>query len=276
VAHVAPGEHWEKGNNTRGLMTVVNRLGDPNNGDNTITVFFERGVRDGVWTLRLSGRRADSGEFHSWIERNEQGQSRFVGSPNGSYAISNRHTLSSIACGRESIVVGAYDAYEDDLPLYELSSSGPTTDDRDELYAQPTLCAPGATVLAAQSGTEVLRHRESGTSLSAAAVTGTVALMLAEARACEIDLPSCDIRKVLIDTVRPGGRDWSRDAGGAGRVDASAAVEKVRHMQSDPHEHGLAARWVKKSGALLGFVTICVAVAVAVRGIIPPSHQIPR
>jgi hypothetical protein len=192
-----------------------------------------------VWTVRLRGRRINGGEFHAWIERNEQGQSRFVKPRNKSYTISNRYTLSSIACGHESIVVGSYNAYEDDLPLSERSSSGPTRDRRDEAHRQPTLSAPGDNVLAAQSGTTVLRHRESGTSMSAAAVTGTVALMLAEARACGIDLSSAEIRNILTDTVRPAGPDWNPEAGGAGRLDASAAVAAVRHRRANSEEHGL-------------------------------------
>jgi subtilisin family serine protease len=237
VAHVDPGEHWEKGGNTKGLITVVNRLREPNNGENTITMFFERGVRDGVWTVRLHGRHAERGDFHAWIERNERGQSRFLKSPGRTYAINNQCTLNSIACGRESIVVGSYNAYENDLPLSELSSSGPTRDNRDEAHRQPTLCAPGDLVLAAQSGTKVLRHRESGTSMSAAAVTGTVALTLAEAYARGIDLSSAELRKILIDTVRPGGGDWSQDAGGAGRLDASAAIAAVQNLQANSQKH---------------------------------------
>lgn len=250
VAHVDPGEHWEKGGNTKGLITVVNRLREPNNADNTITLFFERGVLAGDWTVRLHGRRTERVEFHAWIERNERCQSRFVKPRNKSYTISNQCTLSSIACGRESIVVGAYDAYEDDLPLYELSSSGPTRDNRNDAHAQPTLSAPGYTVLAAQSGTQVLRHRESGTSMSAAAVTGTVALMLADAHRREDDLSSAEIRKILVDTARPGGSDWSRDAGGAGRLDAARAIERVRHRQGNTHEHGLGIKVVNAFKAL--------------------------
>src|SRR6185295_17905655 len=114
----------------------------------------------------------------AWIERDQGGQSRFVKSKDKSYEVSNECSLSSIACGRETIVVGSYDAHESDLPLSEFSSSGPTRDKRE----QPTLSAPGEQVLAAQSRTLVLRHRQSGTSISAAVVTGAVALMLSEAR----------------------------------------------------------------------------------------------
>jgi subtilisin family serine protease len=227
VARVKPRCIWEKTDASRGLMTVVNRLDDPNNRDNTINVFFERGVRDGVWTLRLRGDHVRDGNFHAWIERDESGQSRFVKPKDKAYLVSNEYTLSSIACGHETIVVGSYNAYEADLPLSEFSSAGPTRDIRDQ--QQPTLCAPGEDMLVAQSTTEVLRRRQSGTSLSAAVVTGTVALILAEAREQGITLTADQIRKILIGTAHrdtTNGNQWDSGAG-YGRVCAKAAVADV-------------------------------------------------
>src|ERR1044072_8928802 len=138
-------------------MTIVNRLAHPNNKDttgnqdNTINVFFERGVREGIWTLRLRGDsvRDGGGSFHAWIERDDYGQSKFVKPKDKSYKISNEYTLSSLACGRETIVVGSCNAYEPALPMSQFSSSGPTRDNR----KQPTVCAPGENVLAAESRT---------------------------------------------------------------------------------------------------------------------------
>jgi subtilisin family serine protease len=235
VARVKPCEVWEKSRDSKGLVTIVNRVHDSNNGDNTINVFFERGVRDGVWTLRLFGDSARDGHFHAWIERDQGGQSRFIKSKDTSYAVSDECTLSSIACGHETIVVGSYDAHESDLPLSEFSSSGPTRDKRE----QPTLSAPGEQVLAAQSRTLVLRHRQSGTSISAAVVTGAVALMLSEARERGLTLTASQIREILIRTARkdpPSGDGW--DPGyGYGRVSAKAAFEYARYdLESDPRQ----------------------------------------
>ena len=231
VRRIKPGRIWEKNIGKNGLMTVVNRLAHPNNKDttanrdNTINVFFERGVRDGVWTLRLRGDSVRDGRFHAWIERDDHGQSMFAKPKDKSYTISNECTLNSIACGHETIVVGSYNAYEPDLPMSEFSSSGPTRDNRE----QPTVCAPGENVLAAESRTLVLRHRRSGTSISAAVVTGTVALMLSEAK--ERKITADQIRRVLIRTARKdpsGGYDW--DPGfGYGRVRSSAAAVDVRN-----------------------------------------------
>jgi subtilisin family serine protease len=235
VARVKPGDTWEKVKGDKGLMTVVNRLNDPNNGDNTINIFFERGLSYGIWTLRLHGDCVQDGRFHAWIERDERGQSRFVKPQDKSYMVSNQCTLSSIACGHETIVVSAYNAYESDLPLSESSSSGPTRDNRKQ--QQPTISAPGKDVIAAQSGTLVLRHRQSGTSIAAAVVTGTIALMLAEAQALGMALTAKQIREILIRTAfrnPSGSRHW--DPGfGFGRVCAKAAVAEVsRNLNEEP------------------------------------------
>lgn len=226
MATVKPCHIWEKTGAKKEQMTVINRLRDSNNKDNVINVFFERGVRPGIWTLRLRGDSVCDGKFHAWIERDERGQSRFEKPKDRSYLVSNECTLSSIACGHETIVVGSYDAYESDRPLSEFSSMGPTRDTRD--YQQPTLCAPGDRVLLAEPRSEVLRHRQSGTSISAAVVTGTVALILAEARKQNISLTSTQIREILISTAHRDGRSDIWDKGfGYGRVCLRAAVNDV-------------------------------------------------
>jgi subtilisin family serine protease len=231
VAKVRPREVWGTPRGCTDRMLVVNRLDDPNNGDNTINLFFERGVTPGDWTLRLRGDIVHDGNFHAWIERDDQGQSRFVNSLDESYEISNEYTLSSIANGRETIVVSSYNAYKADLPLSDSSSSGPTRDKdlREQRQWQPTISAPGEEVLAAQSGTVVLRHRQSGTSLAAPVVTGAVALMLTRAQERGINLTACEIRKILIRTAHrnpPVGSGW--DAGfGFGRICASLAMADV-------------------------------------------------
>jgi subtilisin family serine protease len=239
VARVRPCQIWETTESSKGRMSVVNRLGHPHYRDNTITVFFERGVSAGVWTLRLLGDAVRDGNFHVWIDRDDQGQSRFVKPKDKSYVISNDCTLNSIACGYKAIVVGSYNAYETNQPLSDTSSSGPTRDKRQ----QPTISAPGEKVMAAQSGTLVLRHRQSGTSIAAAVVTGTVALMLSEALAAGITLATEQIRDILIRTARKsptGGNQW--DSGyGHGRVCIKTAIEDVTSGTESNHQQASAA-----------------------------------
>ena len=243
VARVRPdaawdGRDWEKGRR-KGLITVINRTCDPNNGDNTINIFFDRGVRAGEWTLRLLGDSVqEKGNFHAWIERDEAGQSRFIRSKRKSYQISNQCTLSSIACGRKSIVVASYDAHDPDRQLAETSSSGPTRDklpksttkrgnERTDSELQPTVSAPGEEVLAAQPRTLVLRQRQSGTSIAAAAVSGLVALILSEAQRRDIQLSSDEIKQLL---KRTDNAKW--DPGyGYGRVCVDAALAELSKLQ---------------------------------------------
>jgi subtilisin family serine protease len=232
VMRVKPGQTRSIRDDRRGLITAVNRLNDPNNGDNNINVFFESGLRDGVWTIRLCGDRVEDGHFHAWIERDERGQSRFVRSADDSYSVNGDVTLGSIACGHYSITVGSFDAHEAALPLAESSSSGPTRDHRRKPHEKPELSAGGERVLAAQSETLVLRHRQSGTSMAAAVVSGTVALMLAEAHQKREGVPPLhleidEIRDILISTARPATSKTWDPRFGYGRVCAAEAVKRV-------------------------------------------------
>ena len=232
VMSAKPGKRQIKCDDKHGLLILVNRKGDRSTRLNSINVFFERTLRDGVWTVRLKGQQVKNGRFHAWIERDERGQSRFVESVDEQYLVGGDYTLGSIACGKDTIVVGSYDAHDSDLQLADSSSSGPTADGREK----PELSAPGEGVLAAQSGTGVLRHRQSGTSLAAAVVSGTVALMLAEAHDPDgpkppMDLDIDQIRKILIRTARPATSEPWDPRFGYGRVSAAEAVKQVAELR---------------------------------------------
>ena len=203
----------------RVLIFVANRLADPNNGDNMIGVFLESGLPAGQWTVRLHGVAVQDGSFHAWIERDNRFPSRFA-PPHD-----NTHTLGSISCGHETIVVGSYDAHKTSLPLSYFSSAGPTRDGREK----PEISAPGHDVFAARSRTLTGVVRMSGTSMAAPAVTGIVALMMGQAHAQEMSLSVQQIRKILADTARrdpPDGNGW-HNRFGSGRVSASRSVEAV-------------------------------------------------
>lgn len=234
-------------------IVVANRRNDSCNGDNTINIFIDHELLPGTWTIRLIPASVTDGQFHAWIERDETGPSQFKTPVAGdSYQIDDAVTLGSIACGEKSIVVGSYHAHKAGEPLSANSSSGRTRDHR----KKPELSAPGEHVLAAYSGTRVRRNTLSGTSMSAPAVAGVVALMLAEAQSRRVTLSADDIRDILIRTARKEpptvGGDWDADHGfwhpryGFGRVSATAAVAEVTSLKRGKKR--------KKAGASAGKV----------------------
>jgi subtilisin family serine protease len=163
------------------------------------------------------------GDFHAWIERDETGQARFLkpeeireqpvnpkkilkeSEESSFYKIDDRHTLSSIACGEKTIVVGSYNARLSKTPLAPTSSSGPSLNTKAK--NKPDLSAPGEFILAAHSRTLVMRNRASGTSLSAPVVTGIVASMLSAANdsvinARGVKLSAGEIRQLLVGSLQ--------------------------------------------------------------------------
>jgi subtilisin family serine protease len=208
------------------LFFVAHRQGDPNNGDNTIGIFMNTSVMSSSLPtelkLRLHGVAIANGQFHAWIERDDYGQSSFA-PPHD-----NSHTLGSISCGQHSLVVGSYDAHTAGQPLSWFSSAGPTRDGRQK----PEISAPGHNVWAANSSTRVGITRMSGTSMAAPAITGVVALVLAEARSLNQELTVEQIRDILAKNARLNPPDvaWN-DRYGMGRVNASASVQQVGNLE---------------------------------------------
>lgn len=195
-----------------GDLTAIfasSRLDDPNNHDNVIGVWLAPGLPAGDWTLRLASLTGRAASYHAWIERMDWAQSSFA-EPVAS------HTLGSISTGRQSVVVGAFDAHKAALPVASFSSSGPTRDGR----PKPEVSAPGVNVVAARSRTADGVIRKSGTSMAAPAVTGLVALMLAEARRQGVRLDSQALRAQLMAGVETRG-EWDPQLG-VGRVSAKA------------------------------------------------------
>jgi subtilisin family serine protease len=117
------------------------------------------------------------------------------------------------------------DAHKPSLPISYFSSAGPTRDGREK----PEVSAPGHAVLAAKSRSRTGVTRMSGTSMAAPAVTGTIALLLAEARARHQSVSIDQIRQALIASARhnpPQGSGWDPRYG-HGRVSAQGAVASV-------------------------------------------------
>jgi subtilisin family serine protease len=226
VARVAPGATVQVQNSagqTVGL--VANRLADPNNGDNTINVWWSARMPKGQWTLRLASA-AGAVPFHAWLERNDSAQASFT-----SHRVDS-HTLGTISCGQESIVVASYDAHKPGTPLSWFSSTGPTRDGRQK----PEVSAPGHDVVAARSTSLNGSTAMSGTSMAAPATTGLVALVLARAKARKLKLNAAQIRQVVINSCRrapPSGTAWDA-AYGHGRISGQAAVVQLMGAAPPP------------------------------------------
>ncbi|MEM6251330.1 MAG: S8 family peptidase [Cyanobacteria bacterium P01_D01_bin.156] len=207
------------------IFFIAHNREDPLNGDNSIGIFMNASsgapIPPSKITVRLHGISITDGNFHAWIERDDDGPSRFA-SPHDS-----SHTLSSIACGKCSIVVGSYDAYSPGQPISDFSSAGPTRDKRQK----PEISAPGHNVMAASSASGIGVTSKSGTSMAAPAVSGVIALMLAEARNLNKDLSIEKIREVLAESARSTLPDTEWHARyGKGRIDANLALQVIRKM----------------------------------------------
>ncbi|MGB3655278.1 MAG: S8 family peptidase [Rivularia sp. (in: cyanobacteria)] len=214
------GEIVDEHDNT--VIYLSHRFCDPNNGDNMIGVFMESKLPGGIWTVRLHGVEVTSGNFHAWIEREDGSQTSFVP------PYDRTHTVNSIGCGHNIIMVGCYDPTKPNQPLSYFSSSGPTRDGRQK----PDFIAAGQNIWAASSLTQTKSSRKSGTSMSAPVVTGIIALMLSEANARNIKLDINQIRDILIQSAEnnPPQDPLKKARYGYGPINAQAAISAVRAM----------------------------------------------
>ncbi|MEO0685164.1 MAG: S8 family peptidase, partial [Cyanobacteria bacterium J06649_11] len=183
------GEIIDEDDNT--VIYLSHRFSDPNNGDNMIGIFMESRLPGGIWTIRLHGIKVKNGYFHAWIEREDGHQTSFV-PPHD-----NTHTVNSIGCGNNAIMVGSYDPTKPKQPISYFSGSGPTRDGRQK----PDFIAPGQNIWSAASLTKTKSYRKSGSSMAAPVVTGIIALMLSEANTRNISLDISQIRDILIQSA---------------------------------------------------------------------------
>jgi subtilisin family serine protease len=235
IGPVAPGEHIENQMLAdRTMVSIYNRLSDPKNGDNCISVFLSPfmgrpviGITAGSWKVRLTGKVIRSGTFNAWIERDDPGQGDAAGQwrlPSffGRNSFVDHSTLSSLACGPRVTGVTNYDQARERLAA--TSSQGPTRDGR----LKPEIAAPGTDIVAASGfdpGAQWVAM--SGTSMASPHVAGVSALMLS----LNPRLTAAQISGIIRRTSQPlpgASYAWSNDAG-FGVIDAQACLaEAVR------------------------------------------------
>jgi len=155
------------------------------NDSNLAALLLGPDAEPGEWRLRLIGERVSDGSFHAWIESVLNRPASFV-SPDVTC------TLSALACGHQSVVVGSCAGHSEACACSHFSGSGPTRDGRQK----PDLCAPGEAIVAAAScspGPVAM----TGTSMAAPAVAGHIASLLGEAHARSQALTVTEIREIL-------------------------------------------------------------------------------
>lgn len=198
--------------NTR-VGRIIHRQNDPNNQDNQVDILLDSSLPNGIWNVELQSVGDDSISFHSWIERDDYGQSKFVREDDD-----HTHTLGSISCGHDTLAIASYDARVPDSALSAFTAEGPTRDNR----FKPEVSSPGHQILAARSLTQQ-STRMSGTSMAAPHVTGLIALLM---QAAKRPLTIQEIRDAVINNTRrnpPNAHGW-HSRYGYGRVDAVAVV----------------------------------------------------
>ena len=210
---LAPGTNEALEANESIAVFASSRLHEPNNRSHVIAIWLAPGLDGGNWTVRIRSANGKAANYHAWIERMDHAQGHFINS-------TPTHTLGSISTGHETVVVGSYNAHVSSFPISPFSSCGPTRDGRQK----PEISAPGHHVRAACSREKDALERMSGTSMAAPAVSGLIALLLAEAKRNGLSLTSSAIRDQLqahSEDGPPVGTQW-HPRYGAGRASGKA------------------------------------------------------
>jgi subtilisin family serine protease len=223
IGPIKPGKYKENYQLDDGtFVSIYNDLYHPANGSNYIAVYLSpyfgsiiKGVKPGVWTVRLQGAEVRDGRFHGWIERDDpdplikDGPVELWSFPSFFTPESNvdESSVSSLSCGHNVISVANLDKGAD--IINPSSSEGPTRDGR----PKPDVAAPG-TKIAAACGFDDEREwiGMSGTSMASPFVAGVVGLMLS----VDSTLTAAQIGGIIRCTASPlPGADfnWRKDAG---------------------------------------------------------------
>jgi subtilisin family serine protease len=234
---VSSGETVNINSNNSIVGRIIHRKSDPNNGDNHIDILLDPSLPSGVWRVLLKNAGTVDASFHSWIERDDQGQSEFVSSDDD-----RKSTIGSISCGELSIAVGSYLS---GLPSRELSpftAEGPTRDGKQK----PEVSAPGQFLhpywqqgIKAANSLSSGTVRMSGTSMASPHVAGLLALIM---QASPIVLSAEELREILIKATRntpPSALNKWDSRYGFGRVDALQCLRIIIPQQPVASDEGV-------------------------------------
>jgi len=226
LGRIPLGQSKSANSNGETVVLIAHRKDDPNNHDNQIDIFVSKNFGYGKWSIILHPVNINNGTYYSWIERDPArgGQSTFSFNTSKSC-----HTLGSISTGKLTIAVGSYDPRDPNRTISNFSSSGPTRDGREK----PEVSAPGHKIWSAMARSTITR--KSGTSMSAPAVTGTIALMMQAAKQKGKNIGIHEIRKIIIDNSQelppPIGQFDFRY--GNGRIDAFRSTKEIIEGNGD-------------------------------------------
>ncbi len=240
---VKPREYIENFRLPSGVtLSIYNELYHPTNGGNYISIYLSpnlevdgfRGIKPGIWKVRLRGDEVRDGRFDAWIERDDpmeigrDGGRRLFRFPSFFTEKSNvdSHSITSLACGHRVIAVANLD--EANQRINPSSSQGPTRDGR----CKPEIAAPGTKVIAANgfADPEEPWISMTGTSMASPYVAGVVGLMMA----MNHELTAAQCLGILQRTARPlagASYKWVNDVG-FGRLDPEAAIEEARAINT--------------------------------------------
>lgn len=248
VAVKPPGEDWIKDikpgefiqnhfTKKRSVVSIFNRVYDPGNGWNKISVhltpFYGKesviGIANGVWKVRLTGTAIRDGQYHGWIERDDPvlrkstEESELWQFPSFFSQATNvdDSSISTLACGDRVIAVANYDLMQEKINVS--SSQGPTRDGGQK----PDIAAPGTSIWAANGfDREVLWTAKTGTSMASPYVAGIAAAMMANAPS---PLTSSQILGIIRRTAKPRAGDtyhWQNTIG-FGLLDPAACIKEA-------------------------------------------------
>ncbi len=218
-------------------LSIYNELYHPTNGANYISIYLSpnlqpgeiRGVKAGVWRIRLTGDDIRDGSFHGWIERDDPQEIGRIGGRRvfkfpsffSAESMVDSHSISSLACGHRVIAVANLDLKTTRVNV--TSSQGPTRDMR----LKPDIAAGGTDIRAAKGFPldKATWVSMSGTSMASPHVAGVVGLMLA----ANSELTAAQCSGILRRTARPlpgDSYEWRNDAG-FGQIDPVKAIEEA-------------------------------------------------